>query len=281
MTVQENTSRPANARPGAHETKGERRRHRILDILTSEPESPVSVAELSEAFEVSVATIRRDPSELQDRRLVTRTYGGAALQARPQTELTMDERGSRQASAKVAIGRAGAELVEDGQLLILDSGSTTEQLAAALGNRQVSVVTNGLRVINKLAAQERTQVIVLGGPLRGFNEAIWGATAEAMLGQICASYAFVGTDAVNPVRGLTSRTYEQARLKSAMMAHADFVYVLADSAKLGDHAPSHYWSALPARWGLITDAGADPTHLTELKQAGATSIVVARLSERN
>ncbi|MFT4108670.1 DeoR/GlpR family DNA-binding transcription regulator [Propionicimonas sp.] len=256
-------------------TKGQRRRQRILAMLTSDPDANLSVTDLSEAFGVSVATIRRDLSHLQDQRLVTRTYGGAALQHHPRAELNMAERGATHTEAKTAIGRAAAGLVEDGDLLILDSGSTTEQLAIALGDRPISVITNGLRVVHRLVACERVRVTVLGGSLRGFNETIYGADAEEMLGRICATTAFIGTDAIDPLRGITSRTYEQARLKSAMLRQTEQVYLVADSSKLGEHPPFQYWSTLPRAWGLITDDGADPATLAELRQAGATSIIVA------
>ena len=270
-----------DASAGLANGKGSRRRQSILRLLTTNPEAKISVTDLSETFGVSVATIRRDLAELQDRRLVTRTYGGAALQHRPRTELSMVERISAHAEAKRAIGRAAAELIEDGDLVILDSGSTTEQLAVALGNRPVSVITNGLRVINQLVPCDRVSVTVLGGSLRGINETILGSDAEAMLNRVHATFAFLGTDAVDPVRGITSRTYEQSRLKSTMMQNAERVYAVADSSKLGEHDLSHYWAALPPGWGLVTDDGADPAALAELRAAGASSILVAPTSRKN
>lgn len=261
--------RPAKA------SKGQRRRQKILQLLTTDPEANVSVSDLSDTFGVSVATIRRDLADLQDQRLVTRTYGGAALQHRPRTELTMRERMSAHADAKRAIGRAAAALIEDDDLIILDSGSTTEQIAAALGNRPVSVITNGLMVANQLVSNDQVGVTILGGALRGINATITGPDAESMLNRVQATYAFIGTDAVDPVRGLTSRTYAQARLKATMMDNAQRTYVVADSSKLGDHGLFHYWSELPADWGLVTDDAADPAVLARLRSAGAGSIILA------
>lgn len=251
--------------------KGERRRGEIIDLLTSDGSSNVTVGDLAESFGVSVATIRRDLSHLEDRRLVTRTYGGAAL-SHPRAELSMPQRESTHPVAKQAIGRAAARLVEDGDLIILDAGSTTEQVAAALGNRPVSVVTNGLRVINRLVPFDQARVLVLGGSLRGFNETISGPDAEAMLGRVFARFAFIGGDAIHPDRGIASRTYEQSRIKSLMMERAAKVYVVADSSKLTDER-FPYWSPLPAEWGLITDHGADRAALVELRSAGATDII--------
>ena len=127
----------------------------------------------------------------------------------------------------------------------------------------------------QLVGWDSVRVTVLGGTLRGINETIIGTEAEAMLGSVYATTAFIGTDAVDPVLGITSRTYEQARLKTTMMQHARQVYVVADSSKLGDHAPFHYWSKLPAGWGLITDAGAAVADLAALRAAGAAQTLIA------
>lgn len=254
--------------------KGEKRRRQIIELLTVEGSNNVTVNDLSERFGVSVATIRRDLVQLEDRELITRTYGGAAL-SHPRAELTMLQRESTHAAAKRAIGRAAAAMVEDEDLIILDAGSTTEQVATALGDRDVMVVTNGLRVINRLVGCDRVKVLVLGGFLRGFNETISGSDAMAMLNRIHAQYAFIGADGIDPKRGIASRTHEQSRIKSVMMQNAYQVVVVADSSKLGDHN-YHYWSSLPQEWGLVTDVEAEPEALELLRQAGATSVIIAQ-----
>ncbi|MGC3995627.1 MAG: DeoR/GlpR family DNA-binding transcription regulator [Propionicimonas sp.] len=251
--------------------KGDRRRAEIMELLGGDDASNITVGDLAAGFGVSEATIRRDLSHLEDRRLVTRTYGGAAI-SHPRAELSMPQRETTHAAAKRAIGRAAAALVDDGDLVILDAGSTTERVAVALGNRPVTVVTNGLRVINRLAQHDRTSVLVLGGALRGFNETISGPDAEAMLSRVYARFAFIGGDGVDPRRGVASRTYEQSRIKSLMMERAARVFVVADASKLGDET-FPYWSALPDEWGLITDHDADRAALAALRSAGATDII--------
>lgn len=251
--------------------KGEKRRRQIIELLTSDSSNNVTVADLAQNLGVSVATIRRDLSQLENRELVMRTYGGASL-SRPRAELTMLQRESAHTSAKRAIGQAAAQMIEDEDLIILDAGSTTEQIAVAIGNRPLSVVTNGLRVINRLAPCDQVKVLVLGGTLRGINETISGSEAEAMLSRVYARYAFVGADAIDPGRGVASRTYEQSRTKSLMMQNSATVFVVADSSKLTDQN-FHYWSALPQAWGLITDHEADRTALERLRRAGASPII--------
>jgi DeoR family transcriptional regulator of aga operon len=266
-------SSPSKDRAARRDIKGEKRRREIMTLLASENSANVPVAELAETFRVSVATIRRDLSDLEERELITRTYGGAAL-SHPRAELTMNQRESSHAAEKRAIGRAAAQMIEDDDLIILDAGSTTEQVASALGDRSVSVVTNGLRVINRLVPLEKVRVLVLGGALRGINETITGPDAEEMLQRIYAQYAFVGADGIDPRRGIASRTYEQSRVKSVMMQNAAKVVVVADSSKLID--PNfHYWSALPPEWTLITDRDADRTVLAKLRASGGMSLITA------
>jgi DeoR/GlpR family transcriptional regulator of sugar metabolism len=268
MTVSSSAQRATR-----RDIKGDKRRDKILELLSSGGPSNQAVSELAEAFGVSVATIRRDLSELEERELITRTYGGAAL-LHPRAELSMDERVTARASAKRAIGRAAAQMIEDNDLVILDAGSTTEQVALAIGDRPLSVVTNGVRVITRLAPLENVRVLVLGGGLRGINETITGPDTEAMLDRIYAVYAFMGADAIDPKRGIASRTYEQSRVKSMMMRNAAKVVIVADSSKLLEQN-SHYWSALPQEWTLITDHEADRDALAKLRASGSVSVITA------
>ncbi|MFT4294866.1 MAG: DeoR/GlpR family DNA-binding transcription regulator [Micropruina sp.] len=249
---------------------GDRRRGAIVDLLTAQP-SQVSVGDLADQFGVSLATIRRDLSDLEEQNLITRTYGGAAL-APPRTELDMRERELVNAEAKKAIGGWAAQVIEDDEVVILDAGSTTEQIAVYLGNRPVTVVTNGLRVINRLVNHDLVRVLVLGGALRGFNETIHGGEAEAMLRRIYARRAFVGADALDPVRGVASRTYEQSRLKSLMIENAAELYVVADASKLAESS-FNYWTPLPRQWTLVTSGDAPIDYLSALQAAGATPVL--------
>jgi DeoR/GlpR family transcriptional regulator of sugar metabolism len=262
---------PSARRGSRRDIKGDKRRDKIMELLTSGSTGNLPVAELAETFGVSVATIRRDLSDLEERALITRTYGGAAL-LHPRAELSMDDRASSHATAKRSIGRAAAQMIEDNDLIILDAGSTTEQVALAIGNRPISVVTNGVRVINRLAPLENVRVLVLGGTLRGINETITGPDTEEMLDRVYAEYAFVGVDAIDPKRGIASRTYEQSRVKSMMMRNAAKVVIVADSSKLLDQN-FHYWSALPQEWTLITDHEADRDALAKLRDSGSASII--------
>ncbi|WP_158247692.1 DeoR/GlpR family DNA-binding transcription regulator [Actinomyces qiguomingii] len=256
-------------------TKGERRRARLVEMLGEGSGKRASVNELARALDVSVVTIRRDLALLEKDEIISRTYGGASL-APGRRELTMAQREVSNVAEKEAIAQVAVSLLHEGDLVILDAGSTAERIAAAIDNRfELTVVTNGLRCINRLVGQDKVHVLVLGGNLRGINETICGGDAEMTLSRIYGNIAFVGADAVNTERGIASRTYDQSRLKSMMLRQAAQVYVIADSSKLDDDTDYPYWSPLPHEWALITDASATQEQLDALEDRGATTILLA------
>ena len=256
-------------------SKGGRRRQHLLQLLGEDLTRRSSVNELAEALGVSMATIRRDLVLLEKDEVISRTYGGASL-APARRELTMAQRQVSHAAEKRAIAEVAVSLMKDGDVVILDAGSTGEQIAAAIDNRlELTVVTNGVRCINQLVSQDRVHVLVLGGNLRGINETICGGDAEMTLSRIYGALAFVGADAVDTERGIASRTYDQSRLKSLMLRQAAQVYVTVDSSKLDDTTDYPYWAALPREWGLITDTGAPQAQLDALAACGATTTLLA------
>jgi DeoR/GlpR family transcriptional regulator of sugar metabolism len=181
---------------------------------------------------------------------------------------TIDESAAEFTQEKDAIGRRAAELVEDGAVVIVDAGTTTEFVARHLDAAGVTVFTNGIGAINVLLNKDDVSVVVLGGRLRPMNQTISGPEAEHMLHALVADYAFIGTDAVHPQYGIASRTIEQSRLKTLMMQRARQIVVVADRRKLSTDQ-FNYWSSLPAQWRLITDDDAEPAALDKLRSTGA------------
>lgn len=253
--------------------KGAARRAQILRMLQENPAADLSVEEIARRFGVSFATVRRDLTRLREQHGVARTYGGIAL-LRP-VEVPTRERLTTFRRAKDAIGREAAGLVSDGDLVVLDAGSTTSCLAEQLRDHaRLTVVTNGIGVVNALMAADGVDLVVLGGRLRGINETITGGVAEDMLRQVHAATAFLGTDGLDPAAGLACRTLEQSRLKTVMMQRAARVVVLADSSKL-DGGDYPFWSPLDRPWELVTDSGASQAQLERMRAAGATHIHLA------
>lgn len=248
------------------DVRGARRREQILNLLQTVESGSLSVEEIAERFGVSFATVRRDLSRLHQDRQITRTYGGVALTV--PAELSIHQRHLEFTREKDAIGRHAAELVDDGAVVIVDAGTTTEFVAHHLDASDVTVFTNGIGAINILMRNENVSVIVLGGRLRPVNETISGAEAENTLRSVVADYAFVGADAVHPQYGVASRTLDQSRLKTLMMQRARQTVVVADHRKL-ETDQFTYWSPLPAHWRFVTDDHAEPAALDSLRAVGA------------
>ena len=257
---------PADLVARRRDVRGARRREQILQLLQTVESGALSVEEIADRFGVSFATVRRDLSRLRQGRHITRTYGGVALTG--PAELSIHQRHLEFTQEKDAIGRRAAELVEDGAVVIVDAGTTTEFVARHLDAAGVTVFTNGIGAVNVLLNKDDVSVVVLGGRLRSVNQTISGPDAEHMLHSVVADYAFIGTDAVHPQYGIASRTLEQSRLKTLMMQRTRQIVVVADRRKLSTDQ-FNYWSPLPARWRLITDDDADPAALDELRATGA------------
>ncbi|PRX49320.1 DeoR family transcriptional regulator [Prauserella shujinwangii] len=219
-----------------------------------------SIPQLAEQFGVSSSTIRRDLAELAREGHVVRTYGGA-LDTGPGVERTLREKDASHAEEKEAVARAAAELVRDGEVLLLDAGTTTGRLARRLAGRSgLTVVTNGLTVLLALADSPEIEVVVLGGRLRYPNEAILGGTVEQQLRHIRPDRVFLGADGITADRGLCCPTLEQARLKHSMLHAGTRSYVLIDHSKV-DSAPFAYWAPLDREHTVLVDGGGDPAAL--------------------
>lgn len=223
-------------------------RDRRAMLLEAVRDGSGGIAELAEEFGVSESTIRRDLASLAGAGHVVRTYGGAL-----DTERSPREKDRENATAKEAIARQAAALVRDGEVVLLDAGTTTGRLARHLAHREgLTVVTNGVTAIRELAGFAGIDLIVLGGRLRHPNEAILGESVLAQLRHISPDRVFLGADGLVPGRGLCCPSLEQSVVKHAMLHAGAEAYVLADHSKL-DQAPFSYWTPLDREYRLITD----------------------------
>ena len=139
----------------------ETRRHRLLDLITRQ--GYATLDELVKVLGVSESTIRRDLEALDLSGSIKRTHGGAVYTGEVRSMPAFDERTGTAAAEKRAIGQAAAALVEDGDTVLLDGGTTTLEVARALVGRQVQVVTNSLPIAQLLASSPQTDLILIGG----------------------------------------------------------------------------------------------------------------------
>lgn len=211
-----------------------------------------SIEELAEYFGVSASTIRRDLAALERGGQVLRTYGGAAAPGHLR-EPSLRAKQATHPDEKDAIGKYAADLVSPGDVILLDAGTTVGRLAWHLRQRQdVTVVTSGLSALLALVEAPGVEVIVLGGQLRRPNDAFLGVEVATAIRRFRPDLAFLGTDGLDPVRGLNCPSFEQACLKELMAEAGRQSFVLADRSKLTSE-PYAYWATQPTGTCLITD----------------------------
>ncbi len=239
------------ARPRAPRRGTARRRDDILrEVLAGNGD----IAELAARFGISVSTVRRDLQQLAGDGHVHRTYGGAVADGHT-AERSLDEKESGNRAQKEAIALAAADRVADGDVILIDAGTTTGRLARALRSRSgLTVITNSTIALRHLADAEGVELIVLGGRVRRPNGAILGPEGEETLRRLTPDVVFLGADGLHARDGLSCPTLEQAHSKELMAERGREVFVLADASKLG-LSPFPYHARQTVPWTLITDAG--------------------------
>ncbi len=206
--------------------------HRKQAILTAlQRDGQVIAKALSEQFGVSEDTIRRDLRELAAEGLLQRVHGGAL----PSSPAVVDfaERQQISTGAKLAIARKAAELIRPGQVVILDGGTTSVQLARQLSaTLRATVVTHSPSVAVELAGHPLVEVVLIGGRLFKHSVVAVGAAAIEAIGHIRADVYFMGVTGVHPTAGLSTGDLEEAYIKRALAARAAEVVVLALAEKI-------------------------------------------------
>lgn len=227
------------------------RREHIVSLAQSN--GAANVEELAAHFGVTPSTIRRDLAMLTRSGRLARTYGGA-IALISHHEMSFRERIGEAYDEKQGIGRWASRQIQPGDTVLLDAGSTVGALAHEVRNfKNLTVVTASLTVVEELSDVEGITVQCLGGRLRSLSRSFVGPISEGVLEHMTFDSAFLGTDAVDPVRGICEADLEQTRLKELIARRADRVFVLADSSKVGAR-PFHAWAQLPKPWTLVTDA---------------------------
>jgi len=210
----------------------EERRIQILELINERQK--VTVDELCDIFHVSSATIRTDLRDLQHANLLTRTHGGAIQKTKMGFELNSKQRKVHHLAEKQRIARAALALIDDGDRIILDTGTTTLELAKLLHERQnITVITNDLEIAAVLEEIEDTEVIVMGGILRKrFNCTICIQGRDICSG-LTVDKAFMGVNGLSTDKGATTPDIGQAETKRMMIRIANRMIVLSDRSKVG------------------------------------------------
>ena len=209
------------------------RRRQILDLVHAN--GSVQVTELAKTFEVSAVTIRNDLAQLEKNGELQRDRGGAITP--PPTRqvkqlLGLNERATLNLPAKERIGKAAAALVQSGDTIIMDAGTTVVEMTPHLTALEpLTIVTNALNVALNAASTTAAQIILLGGMLSRESSSTVGPLAEQTLSTLAVQKLFLGSQALDLESGLTDTTLEIAQVKRAMIKAAKQVILLVDSAK--------------------------------------------------
>ncbi|MGA7523802.1 MAG: transcriptional repressor AgaR [Acidobacteriaceae bacterium] len=207
----------------------ERRRH-ILSLVQSQ--GRVLVGELSRALGISQITIRKDLEHLQSRGLVQRTHGGALrLQSGALFDPSLQEKQKQHSQEKQRIADQAARMVQEGQCVMLDSGTTTTAVAHALKRfSQLTLITNAVNIAADLASTN-FEVILIGGTLRKNSFSLVGPLAEDVLDEMHADILFLGVDGFDVETGITTPNFLESRVNRAMVKASRRIVVVCDSTK--------------------------------------------------
>ena len=246
---------------------GMERQERIAQLL--EERGKLTVAEISQAFEVSEATARRDLSALAERNLIRRVHGGA-MRAQPvaTSEAPIMQRMEERADIKRRIGQAAARLIQDGETVLIIGGSTGTAVARELGNHtNLTLVTDSLIVANELIRQGIHKVIILGGMIDADEFAVRGTLSRLLLSDLQVDKVVLGTKAISPQRGLSAESAEEAELFRACIQAGHYIILVTDSSKFNQSALVRI-APVDALDALVTDSNIEAETIEALQERG-------------
>jgi DeoR family transcriptional regulator of aga operon len=252
---------------------GEERRRKILQMV--EKDGQVTITDLARRFKLSAVTVRADLDALSENGSIMRSHGGAVRRNESQ-DYPLRLKATLHRSEKIQIGQAAGQLVRPNETIILDSGTTTAEIARHLKEkklRPLTVITNALNISLDLADAPGISVIVVGGLLRPVSYSLVGPQAEAMLRDLHADRLFLGVDGFDLDAGPSTPDVLEAQLNSCMVRIAKEITVVADSTKLGRQSVSRI-GPMERIHRLITDRRAPADFIEALRKRGVLVTLV-------
>lgn len=244
----------------------EERKQQILDYLTQHEFADVD--SLAHAVEASPATVRRDLAELAQRSAITRTRGGAAVVVHGVGhEPPYIERASENLPEKRAIAQLASTLIHEGEVIVLDVGSTMFELAKLIRDRRNLTVFTASLPIAQVLAQSNVSVILVGGVLRKRELSLAGTMAIQIISQFHFDRLFLGTAGITVKDGFTDFGMDDVEVKRAFLSRSKQVIALADHTKLGQVSLATS-CPIAAVQMLIVDHGADASQVEALRREG-------------
>ena len=247
------------------------RREKILELLRLE--GKVSVTELSRELDVTPVTIRSDLAVLEQEGCLMRVQGGAVRIPDKHSEYpAATAEADVHREQKKVIGDAVAGMIHDGDTLFINSGTTSEHVAAALRiRRNLNVVTNSVRVAEKLGTLPSFRVLLVGGEINAQYGFTHGGDAQEQLSRYQADWAILSVDGISAKGGITTHHAEEVVIDRMMAAGAKKKLIVADQSKIGRAGFSRV-SESSADFVLVTNAGGNAQAQEQLAECGVTII---------
>ena len=247
---------------------------RVIILKKLESNGQVDVNSLSQELGVSEVTIRNDLSRLEQKNMLIRARGGAIKLDRVGVDFNLSDKNKQHFEEKKRIGKAAADLVEEGDTIILDSGTTTLEIAKNLkAINRLTIITNALNVANVLAEHENSNVIIPGGFLRKNSLSLVGSTAEESYKNYFCDKLFLAVDGFSMTHGLSTPNIEEAHLNRVMIEISKKVIVVADSSKFLRRSFA-FIAPLSDIDVVVTDTGIEPEEKKKLESLGIQVIIV-------
>ncbi|NBC82934.1 MAG: DeoR family transcriptional regulator [Bacteroidetes bacterium] len=234
------------------------RREKIIDLLRED--GSAKVAKLARVFRVSEVTIRQDLEQLERDGKLVREHGGAYLEQVEHFAKNLALFNQENLDKKSAIAAKAMNYIRDGEIIILDSGSTTTEIAKRLkGFHNLTVITNSLNIGLEIGGSPGIELMVTGGDFKPPTLSLTGQKASDFFSNIHVDKLFLATAGISLKSGLTYPSISDIVVKKAMIDAADEVYLVADSTKIGKSSLASL-GALSLIDYIITDSGIDDKH---------------------
>lgn len=252
----------------------EERRRLIVELV--ELQGRATVEELATRFGTSTVTIRADLDMLARSSAIARSHGGALPVVAASSDTPLNIKETRWHAQKLRIGQAAAGMIKDGETIILDSGSTTVEIARQIRQMKLeslTVITNALNIAMELSGLPQVRVMMLGGLLRQTSYSLVGPDAEQTLAKLSADRLFLGVDGLDPDVGVTTPDPLEASLNALMIRVSRQTVAVLDASKLGQRSLSVI-TPLQNLHVVITDKSADAEIIGTLRDAGVQVMLV-------
>ena len=248
------------------------RRIKMIDILESAGQ--IKISEMSKQFNVSRVTIRNDLAHLEEKGLLIRIRGGGIKSQRVNIDFHLNEKSKRHLTEKQKIGKKTVELIKDDDTIILDSGTTTLEIAKHLSHlKSLTVITNALNIASQLINYPQINVVMLGGILRRSSLSMIGPIAEANIRNYFCDKFIMGVDSIDSQYGISTPTVEEAQLNRLMIEISKEVIVVTDSSKFLRKSFA-FIAPIKVIKTIVTDSNIPQDELKNLSNNGVEVIIV-------